>query len=184
MRLNSKKCELSPVHPLKQMPKYPSELVETLVLSPRAHVAKTLKTDTSLMGRRAILDGHSAQGRWRCHHLSWHINCLQMRALFLALKYLLPDLRGYHILVQSDNTLVVLHRSAFEPFFQIGEPDFVLGSGQAVISKSSRHPWAPESGGRNPVEAWAEAQGMETSIGVNLIRKKLCEKWTFSHQRL
>lgn len=35
---------------------------------------KMLVTDTSLVGREAVLKGYSTQGLWRQHHLSWHIN--------------------------------------------------------------------------------------------------------------
>lgn len=41
------------------------------------------------------------------HHLSWHIYCLKMMAVFLALKHFLPDLRGRYVLVRPDNKLVV-----------------------------------------------------------------------------
>lgn len=53
------------------------------------------------------MEGRSAQGLWRSHHLSWHINCLEMMAVFKALRYFLPDLRGHHVLVRTDNTSVV-----------------------------------------------------------------------------
>ncbi len=43
-----------------------------------------------------------AQGLWECPHLTWHINCLEMLAVFQASKQFLPDLRGHHILVRSD----------------------------------------------------------------------------------
>ncbi len=51
--------------------------------------------------------GCSAQGLWEGPHLSWHINCLEMLAVFQALKHFLPDLRGHHVLVRTDNTSVV-----------------------------------------------------------------------------
>ncbi|XP_048030341.1 uncharacterized protein LOC125257733 [Megalobrama amblycephala] len=70
---------------------------------------KTLTTDASLTGWGAVLDGHSTQGLWNEHHLSWHINCLEMMAVFLALRVFLPDLRGHHVLVRSDNTSVVAY---------------------------------------------------------------------------
>ncbi len=41
--------------------------------------------------------------------LFWHINCLELRAVFLALKYFLPVLGGYHIIVRTDNMAVVSH---------------------------------------------------------------------------
>ncbi len=68
---------------------------------------KMLTTDASLTGWGAILEGRSRQGLWKNHHLSWHINRLEMLAVFLALKNFLADLRGHHVLVRSDNTSVV-----------------------------------------------------------------------------
>ncbi len=68
---------------------------------------KMLTTDASLTGWGAILEGRSRQGLWKNHHLSWHINRLEMLAVFLALKNFLTDLRGHHVLVHSDNTSVV-----------------------------------------------------------------------------
>jgi len=43
-------------------------------------------------------------------HLSSHINCLELRAVFLALReHFLPKLRDYHVLVHTDNTLAVCY---------------------------------------------------------------------------
>ncbi|KAI2651122.1 ORF V: Enzymatic polyprotein [Labeo rohita] len=50
-----------------------------------------------------------AQGLWTGRHLDWHINCLEMLAVFLALKYFLPDLRDRHVLVRTDSTAVVYY---------------------------------------------------------------------------
>ncbi len=41
---------------------------------------KMLTTDASLTGWGAILEGCSSQGLWKDHHLSWHINRLEMFA--------------------------------------------------------------------------------------------------------
>ncbi|XP_067245130.1 uncharacterized protein, partial [Chanodichthys erythropterus] len=68
-----------------------------------------LTTDASLTGWGAIMSGRSAQGLWEDHQLSWHINRLEMMAVFLALKHFLPDLRGFHVLVRTDNTAVVAY---------------------------------------------------------------------------
>ncbi|KAL0161741.1 hypothetical protein M9458_045466, partial [Cirrhinus mrigala] len=69
----------------------------------------TLATDASLTGWGAVMSGRSAQGLWTGHHLSWHINCLEMLAVFRALKYFLPDLRDRHVLVRTDSTAVVYY---------------------------------------------------------------------------
>ena len=53
------------------------------------------------------MSGHPARGLWSGRHLTWHINCLEMLAVYRALKYFLPDLRGCHVLVRTDNTAVV-----------------------------------------------------------------------------
>ena len=52
------------------------------------------------------MSGRSAKGLWD-HQRSWHINRLEMMAVFRALKYFLPDLRGHHVLVLLDNALMV-----------------------------------------------------------------------------
>ncbi len=68
---------------------------------------RMLTTDASLTCWGAILEGRSSQGLWKDHHLSRHINRLEMLAVFLALKNFLADFRGHHVLVHSDNTSVV-----------------------------------------------------------------------------
>ncbi|KAL0161749.1 hypothetical protein M9458_045474, partial [Cirrhinus mrigala] len=40
-------------------------------------------------------------------HLTWHINCLELLAVFQALKHFLPDLRDHRVFVRTDNTSVV-----------------------------------------------------------------------------
>ncbi|KAI2665262.1 ORF V: Enzymatic polyprotein [Labeo rohita] len=67
----------------------------------------TLTTDASLTGWGAVMSGHTARGLWSGHQLTWHINCLEMMAVFQALKHFLPDLRDHHVLVRTDNTAVV-----------------------------------------------------------------------------
>ncbi len=67
----------------------------------------TLTTDSYLMGWGAVMSGRSARGLWEGHHLTWHINCLEMLAVFRALKHFLPNLRGHHVLVRTDNISVV-----------------------------------------------------------------------------
>ncbi len=64
----------------------------------------TLTTDTSLTGWGAVMSGRSAQGLWEgpisCGtSIAWR--CWQY------LKHFLPDLRGHHVLVCTDNTSVV-----------------------------------------------------------------------------
>ncbi len=67
----------------------------------------TLATDTSLTGWGAVMTGHPAHGLWSGRHITWHINCLEMLAVFRALKHFLQDLRNHHVLIRTDNTAVV-----------------------------------------------------------------------------
>ncbi|KAL0187573.1 hypothetical protein M9458_014672, partial [Cirrhinus mrigala] len=69
----------------------------------------TVAMDASLTGWGAVMNGHPARGLWSGRHLTWHINCLEMLAVFRALKHFLPDLIGYHVLVRTDNTAVVYY---------------------------------------------------------------------------
>ncbi|KAI2662472.1 Retrovirus-related Pol polyprotein from transposon 17.6 [Labeo rohita] len=69
----------------------------------------TLATDASLTGWGAVMSGHPARGLWSSRHLTWHINCLEMLAVFRALKHFLLDLIGHHVLVRADNTAVVYY---------------------------------------------------------------------------
>ncbi len=62
---------------------------------------KMLTTDASLTDWGAILEGRSSQVMWKDHHLSWHINCLEMLAVFFALNNFLADLRGHHVLLHK-----------------------------------------------------------------------------------
>ncbi|XDV15015.1 hypothetical protein PO909_015169 [Leuciscus waleckii] len=70
---------------------------------------KLLTTEASLTGWGAILEGRSSQGLWEDHHRSWHINRLEMLAVFRALRSFITDLRGHHVLVHTDNTSVVAY---------------------------------------------------------------------------
>ncbi len=66
-------------------------------------------TDASMTGWGAVFEGRPASGEWTGEFLSWHINCLELRAVFLALMYFLPVLGGHRIIVRTDNMAVVSH---------------------------------------------------------------------------
>ncbi len=73
------------------------------------HHRHMITTDASMTGWSAVFEGRLASGEWTEEFLSWHINCLELRAVFLALMYFLPVLGGYHIIVRTDNMAVVSH---------------------------------------------------------------------------
>ncbi len=73
------------------------------------HHRHRITTDASMTGWGAVFEGRPASGEWTEEFLSWHINCLELRAVFLALMYFLPVLGGHHIIVRTDNMAVVSH---------------------------------------------------------------------------
>ncbi|KAL0147294.1 hypothetical protein M9458_057396 [Cirrhinus mrigala] len=109
----------------------------------------TLATDASLTGWGAVMSGHPARGLWSGHQLTWHINCLEMLAVFRALKHFLPDLRDRHVLVRTDNTAVVSYINH--------------QGGETPLAESSLRAWVSQCGSRHPVETGAEARGMDAS---------------------
>ncbi len=80
----------------------------------------------------------------------WHINCLEMLAVFHALRHFLPDLRGHHVLFRiwspTSTSRGVCVRATYT-----GAPP----------TQTCLHPWASDSGSRYPVETGAEARVME-----------------------
>ncbi len=74
---------------------------ETMVPVTRPSVGGSLSLRNAHDGRLphglggAVMSGRSAQGLWEGPHLMWHISCLEMLAVFQALKH--PDLRDHHV---------------------------------------------------------------------------------------
>ncbi len=58
-------------------------------------------TDASMTGWGAVFEGRPASGEWTGEFLSWHINCLELRAVFLTLMYFHPVLGGHRIIVRT-----------------------------------------------------------------------------------
>ncbi len=64
-------------------------------------------TDASSKGWGATCNGQAASGLWTGPRLLWHINCLELWAVHLALRQFRPLLLGKHVLVRTDNTAAV-----------------------------------------------------------------------------
>ncbi len=64
-------------------------------------------TDASSTGWGATCNGQAASGLWTVPRLLWHINCLELWAVHLALRQFRPLLLGKHVLVRTDNTVAV-----------------------------------------------------------------------------
>ncbi len=73
------------------------------------HRRHMITTDALMTGWGVVFEGRPASGEWTGEFLSWHINCLELRAVFLALMHFLPVLGEHHIIVRTDNMAVVSH---------------------------------------------------------------------------
>ncbi len=81
------------------------------------HRRHMITTDASMTGWGAVFEGRPAHGEWTGEFLSWHINFLELRAVFLALMHFLPVLGEYHIIVRTDNMAVVSHINRLYSYF-------------------------------------------------------------------
>ncbi len=68
-----------------------------------------VSTDASATGWGAMCNGHAAAGLWTGPQLQWHINFLELLAVWLALRRFRTLLHEKHILVRSDNTATVAY---------------------------------------------------------------------------
>ncbi len=68
-----------------------------------------VSTDASTTGWGAMCNGHAAAGLWTGHQLQWHINCLELLAVWLALRRFKTLLHERHVLVRMDNTATVVY---------------------------------------------------------------------------
>ncbi|KAL0149660.1 hypothetical protein M9458_055035, partial [Cirrhinus mrigala] len=80
---------------------------QTLLSYGPEHVV--VHTDASTTGWGALCNGQAASGSWTGPRLLWHINCLELLAVLLALRRFLPMLRHKHVLVRTDNTATVAY---------------------------------------------------------------------------
>ena len=69
----------------------------------------TLFSDASTQGWGAHLLDLTASGLWDKDQRSWHINRLELEAVFLALQEFLPSVSGKPLLIATDNTTVACY---------------------------------------------------------------------------
>ena len=66
-------------------------------------------TDASLLGWGALWEHRTVRGVWGPLERRLHINVLELRAVYLALRHFRPALEGKHVLIKSDNVSTVYH---------------------------------------------------------------------------
>ncbi len=100
---------------------------------------------TSLTDWGVVMSGHPVCSLWCGHHLTWHINCLEMLAVFWALNNFLPDLRDCHVLVRTDNKAVVFyvnHQGGLRshPLYKLAHQILVWSQGKLLSLRSIHIP--------------------------------------------
>lgn len=71
-----------------------------------------IESDASLTGWGAVYEDHSASGRWTVTKSTYHINYLELLAVFLALQSFVSSKRSIHVRVALDNTTAVAYINA------------------------------------------------------------------------
>ncbi len=115
------------------------------------HVVVT--TDASSTGWGATCNRQAASGLWTGPQLLWHINCLELLAVHLALRQFRPLLLSKHVLVRTDNTAAVSYiirmgGYTITPHVTARPPSPPLESHAAQIAARCPHSGGDQSCGR------------------------------------
>ena len=86
----------------------PANITKTIALHKPTHQIEVF-TDASIIGWGAHCLERTAQGRWSDRQQMWHINCLEMETVLLALKSFKTLVQGRVTLVATDNSTVLAH---------------------------------------------------------------------------
>ncbi len=108
-------------------------------------------TDASSTDWGATCNGQAASGLWTGPRLLWHINCLELWAVHLALWQFRPLLLGKHVLVRTDN-IHLIHQPAarytIPPHVTARPPSPPLESHAVQVTARCSHPGEAQSCGR------------------------------------
>ena len=116
---------------------------------------------TSKEGWGAHLDEHTARGTWSLPESKLHINHLELKAVFLALKEFRTLVLNKTVLIATDNTTVVAYINK-EGADEIGLPvcptveNTVLVYQAASNSQGTSHPRPAERDSRQAIQAWPD----------------------------
>ncbi len=113
-------------------------------------------TDASSTGWGATYNGHAVSGVWTGPQLHWHINCLELLAVRLALSRLRGRLQRKDVLVCTDNTATVAYINrqggfALPSHVATRPPPPPLESEASEVPSCHPHPRSVQSGSRRAV---------------------------------
>ncbi len=115
-------------------------------------------TDASATGWGATYNGHAVLGVWTGPQLCWHINCLELLAVRLALSRLRGRLQGKDVLVRTDNTATVAYINRqgglrSRCMSQLAPPPPPLESEASEVPSCHPHPRSAQPGSRRAVSS-------------------------------
>ena len=129
-------------------------------LHPLKH-ALQIFTDASKEGWGAHLDEHTARGTWSLPESKLHINHLELKAVFLALKEFRTLCCNKTVLIAIDNTTVIAYINK-EGGHEIGIPvcptveNTVLVYQTASNPQGTSHPRPAERDSRQAIQTWPD----------------------------
>ncbi len=138
------------------------------------HRRHMITTDASMTGWVAVFEERPASGEWKEEFLFWHINCLELRAVFLALKYFLPVLGGASYYSQDGQYGGCVPRHKPPRRFEVAHPGQACAASSPLVPRQvplfegGSRSGSTEPGSRFSVETEAQARGMdvEQSDGI------------------
>ncbi|XDV52386.1 hypothetical protein PO909_021118 [Leuciscus waleckii] len=154
-----------------QMPSFPINMEESLVLVPRASIKGVMSPENRFdrrfhhwlgRGYRPLCQGSVAgPSSFLAYKLPRNFGCVQGSEELPPRHQWLPrlDTFGQYI---SGSVSEPTRGTQIAPSIQIGASNYFMVPRENIIYKSNICPGGSESGSRHPVEAGAEARGMET----------------------
>ena len=129
-----------------------------------------LFSDASREGWGATIENHHLSGKWSPSEKRGHINTLELKAIWLALREVLPLVRGKTVAVFSDNTTAlsyILKRgNQVLDAVSLSTRDFSLAGGTPHLSNSPVYPRLQEySSGFSEQERAGPSHRVDTACG-------------------
>ncbi len=111
----------------------------------------------------AVCNGHAASGVWTGHGLHWHINCLELLTVLLALRRFRPLIQGKHMLVWTDNAATVAYINHQGGVRSHRPPSLTLEPSQTQVSACHSYTGRPQSCSGSPLMTGLAQRRVEDS---------------------
>ena len=148
-------------------------------LHPLKH-ALQIFTDASKEGWGAHLNERTARGTWSLPKSKLHINHLELKAVFLALKEFQDLCSNNIVLVATDNTTVVAYINKEGGGDEVGFPvcptveNPVLVHQETANSQGTPHPRPAERDSRQAIQTWPD---QSNRMVFQEVFQAICSRW-------